>query len=42
MRERPEAEDAVITAHSALIDATEWQLAFQVMGEKSVDRHTAR
>jgi hypothetical protein len=42
MRERPEPEDAVIAAHAALIDTTERQLVFQVMGEKPVDRHAAR
>ena len=42
MRERLEPEDAVIAAHAALIDTTERQLAFQVMREESVDRHTAR
>lgn len=42
MRERFEPKYAVIAAHAALIDTAERQLVFQVMGEKSVDRHSAR
>ena len=42
VRERLEPEDAVIAAHAALVDATERQLVFQVVGEESVDRHAAR
>lgn len=42
MRERFEPKEPVIAAHATLIDATERQLAFQVMGEKSVDGHAAR
>src|SRR5688572_28239907 len=42
VRKRFEPEDAVVTAHAALIHATERQLAFQVMGEETVDGHAAR
>ena len=40
--ERFEPKEPVIAAHAALIDAAKRQPVFQVMGEKSVDRHATR
>ena len=42
VRERFEPEDPMITAHAALIDATEWQLVLQIVREDSVYCYAAR
>ena len=39
MREGFEAEISVIAAHPALVDATEWELIFQIVRKHAIDGH---